>query len=254
MLMAEWVVLNKGKLNIGELATSDYVETRMTFFFGEFEAPNFNNLYGDILKKLWDDYIYKNLERLQNFYNEVYVERVTSALNYKNVENENMTQHNESTNNFTSNTATTGSQVNGEAISSKTSTQEATGNTTMGEVTKKQTTVDSDVAYNSMVQKERHKSEFNSVEPATTNTNSNTIGITENSKVNEITNSISNNITGTQNGQNNNDFNGTRNKSNSGFNGKTMAEMLIESNKQFLLNPIDDFIDAFCKYNLYYLF
>ena len=32
-----------------------------------------------------------------------------------------------------------------------------------------------------------------------------------------------------------------------------MAELLIESNKQFLLNPIDDFIDVFCRYNLYFI-
>lgn len=214
--MAEWVVLNKGKLNIGELATSEYVETRMSFMFGEFEAPNFNNLYGDILKKLWDDYIYRNLDRLQNFYNEVYVERVTSALNYKNVENEKTSTTSENTNVLNNTSSSSGTQVN-------------------GEVTKTQTDIESDVAYNSMQQKDRHKKIMNSIEPETTNTNSTSITSNQNDTYN---------ASGTSN----------REKTNSGFNGKSIAEMLIESNKQFLLNPIDDFIDAFCKYNLYYLF
>ena len=82
MTLNEWLVLNKGNLAIGTLATSDYVECRMSYFFGEYEAPNFNNLYGDILKKLWDDYITRNLKRLENFYNEVYVENVLNGLNY----------------------------------------------------------------------------------------------------------------------------------------------------------------------------
>lgn len=216
MLMAEWVVLNKGKLNIGELASSDYVETRMSLMFGEFEAPNLNNLYGDILKKLWDDYIYRNLFRLQNFYNEVYVERITSALNYKNIENEKTSTTSENTNVLNNTSSSNGTQV-------------------MGEVTKTQTDIDSDVAYNSMQQKDRHKKVMNSIEPETTNTNSTSVTTEQNN---------TSNGSGTSN----------RDKTTSGFTGKSMTEMLIESNKQFLLNPIDDFIDSFCKYNLYYLF
>lgn len=213
MTLNEWLVLNKGNLAIGTLATSDYVECRMSYFFGEYEAPNFNNLYGDILKKLWDDYISRNLKRLENFYNEVYVENVLNALNYK--------QHE---------TMTGEKSINGN------STNETSGNNnttiTLGEVTKNETSIDSDVAYNSMTQKERHKTESNSVEPETINNNASTFASTQN------------NTTGSNE-------NNTQSRDVTGINGKTIAELLIESNKQFLLNPIDDFIDAFCRYNLY---
>ena len=213
MTLNEWIVLNKGKLAIGNLANSDYVESRMTYFFGEYEAPNFNNLYGDILKKLWDDYISRNLNRLQNFYNEVYIENVLNALNYKQQE-----------------TLTGERNINGTSTNESSGTNNTT--TTLGEVTKNETTVDSDVAYNSMAKKERHKTESNSIAPETINSNASTIA-------------------STQNGTNASTENNSQSKEVSGINGKTTAELLIESNKQFLLNPIDDFIDAFCRYNLY---
>lgn len=215
MTLNEWIVLNKGNLAIGNLATSDYVESRMCFYFGEYEAPNFNNLYGDILKKLWDDYINRNLKRLENFYNEVYVENVLSALNYKQQET-----------------------VKGEKSINGTSTNESSGTnnttTTLGEVTKNDTTIDSDVAYNSLTQKDRHKTVYNSVAPETINSNALTFA-------------------STQSNTNGSNENNTQSREVTGINGKTMAELLIESNKQFLLNPIDDFIDAFCQYNLYFL-
>ena len=215
MTLNEWIVLNKGNLAIGTLANSDYVECRMSYFFGEYEAPNFNNLYGDILKKLWDDYITRNLKRLENFYNDVYVENVLSALNYKQQE-----------------------VVKGVKSINGNRTNETSGNNnttiTLGEVTKNETSIDSDVAYNSMTQKERHKTESNSVEPETINNNASTFASTQ---------------TNTSGSNENN----SQSKETSGINGKTMADLLIESNKQFLLNPIDDFIDAFCRYNLYFL-
>lgn len=213
MTLNEWIVLNKGNLAIGNLANSDYVECRMSYFFGEYEAPNFNNLYGDILKKLWDDYIRRNLKRLENFYNEVYVENVLSVLNYKQQE-----------------TLTGERNINGTNTNESSGTNNTT--TTLGEVTKNETTVDSDVAYNSMAQKERHKTQYNSVAPETINSNALTFASTQN------------NTTGSNE-------NNTQSREVTGINGKTMAELLIESNKQFLLNPIDDFIDAFCRYNLY---
>lgn len=215
MTLNEWLILNKGNLAIGNLATSEYVECRMSYLFGEYIAPNFNNLYGDILKKLWDAYINRNLKRLETFYNEVYVENVLNTLNFK--QNE---------------TVTGEKSINGTNTNNSSGTNNTT--TTLGEVTKNDTTIDSDVAYNSMAQKERHKTVYNSVAPQTVNSNNsefastqtNTSGSNENnSQIKEIT----------------------------GINGKTMTELLIESNKQFLLNPIDDFIDAFCRYNLYFL-
>lgn len=215
MTLNEWLVLNKGKLAIGTLANSDYVECRMSYFFGEYEAPNFNNLYGDILKKLWDDYITRNLNRLQNFYNEVYVENVLNGLNYKQSE-----------------TVTGEKNINGTRTNESSGTNNTT--TTLGEVTKNDTTIDSDVAYNSLTQKERHKTEYNSVAPETINSNALTFASTQN------------NTTGSNE-------NNTQSREVTGINGKTMAELLIYSNKQFLLNPIDDFIDAFCRYNLYYV-
>ena len=213
MTLNEWLILNKGNLAIGNLANSDYVECRMSYFFGEYEAPNFNNLYGDILKKLWDDYITRNLKRLENFYNEVYVENVLNALNFKQQE-----------------IVTGEKSINGNSTNNSSGNNNAT--TTLGEVTKTETTIDSDVAYNSMTQKERHKSEYNSVAPTTINTNSSEFASTQT------------NTSGTNE-------NNSQTKEITGSNGKTMAELLIESNKQFLLNPIDDFIDAFCHYNLY---
>lgn len=213
MTLNEWLVLNKGNLAIGNLATSDYVECRMSYYFGEYEAPNFNNLYGDILKKLWNDYITRNLKRLETFYNEVYVEKVLNSLNYKQQET-----------------------VTGEKSINETNTNNSSGTnnttTTLGEVTKNDTTIDSDVAYNSQTQKERHKTEYNSVAPQTVNSN--------NSE-----------FTSTQTNTSGSNENNSQTKEITGINGKTMAELLIESNKQFLLNPIDDFIDAFCRYNLY---
>lgn len=215
MTLNEWLVLNKGNLAIGALANSDYVECRMSYFFGEYEAPNFNNLYGDILKKLWDDYITRNLKRLENFYNEVYAENVLNALNYK--QNE---------------TVTGEKSINGTNTNTSSGTNNTT--TTLGEVTKNDTTIDSDVAYNSLTQKERHKTEYNSVAPQTVNSNNSELASTQ---------------TNTSGSNENN----SQTKEITGINGKTMAELLIESNKQFLLNPIDDFIDAFCRYNLYFL-
>ena len=213
MTLNEWLVLNKGNLAIGTLANSDYVECRMSYFFGEYEAPNFNNLYGDILKKLWDDYITRNLKRLENFYNEVYVENVLNGLNYK--------QHE---------TMTGEKSINGNSTNESSGTNNTT--TTLGEVTKNDTTIDSDVAYNSLTQKERHKTEYNSVAPETINSNALTFASTQS------------NTSGSNE-------NNSQTKEITGINGKTMTELLIESNKQFLLNPIDDFIDAFCRYNLY---
>ena len=213
MTLNEWLVLNKGNLAIGTLATSDYVECRMSYFFGEYEAPNFNNLYGDILKKLWDDYISRNLIRLQNFYNEVYIENVLNGLNYK--------QHE---------TITGEKSINANNTNTTQGNNNATN--TLGEVTKNETTVDSDVATNSMTQKERHKTQYNSVAPETINSNASTFASTQS------------NTSGSNE-------NNSQSKEITGINGKTMTELLIESNKQFLLNPIDDFIDAFCRYNLY---
>ena len=215
MTLNEWLILNKGNLAIGNLATSDCVEYRMSYYFGEYEAPNFNNLYGDILKKLWDDYISRNLNRLQNFYNEVYVENVLNALNYK--QNE---------------TVTGEKNINGTNTNNSSGTNNTT--TTLGEVTKNDTTIESDVAYNTMTQKERHKTVYNSVAPETINSNASTIA-------------------STQNGTVANTENNSQTKEITGINGKTMAELLIESNKQFILNPINDFIDAFCRYNLYFV-
>ena len=213
MTLNEWIVLNNGNLAIGNLATSDYVESRMSFYFGEYEAPNFNNLYGDILKKLWDDYITRNLKRLENFYNEVYVENVLNGLNYKQQE-----------------TLTGEKSINGTNTNNSSGTNNTT--TTLGEVTKNDITIDSDVAYNSLTQKERHKTEYNSVAPQTVNSNNSEFASTQ---------------TNTSGSNENN----SQTKEITGINGKTMAELLIDSNKQFLLNPIDDFIDAFCRYNLY---
>ena len=215
MTLNEWLVLNKGNLSIGTLANSDYVECRMSYFFGEYEAPNFNNLYGDILKKLWDDYITRNLNRLQNFYNEVYVENVLNALSYK--QNE---------------TVTGEKSINGTSTNESSGTNNTT--TTLGEVTKNDTTIESDVAYNSMAQKERHKTVYNSVAPETINSNALTFASTQ---------------TNTSGSNENN----SQSKETTGINGRTMAELLIYSNKQFLLNPIDDFIDSFCRYNLYFI-
>lgn len=215
MTLNEWIVLNKGNLAIGTLANSDYVECRMSYFFGEYEAPNFNNLYGDILKKLWDDYIARNLNRLQNFYNEVYVENVLNSLNYKQQE-----------------TLTGQRNINGTNTNESSGTNNTT--TTLGEVTKNDTTIDSDVAYNSLTQKDRHKTQYNSVAPETINSNASTFASTQN------------NTSGSNE-------NNSQSKEITGINGKTITELLIESNKQFLLNPIDDFIDSFCRYNLYYI-
>lgn len=215
MTLNEWLVLNKGNLAIGTLANSDYVECRMSYFFGEYEAPNFNNLYGDILKKLWDDYINRNLKRLEAYYNEVYVENVLSALNYKQQES-----------------VTGEKSINGTNTNNSSGTNNTT--TTLGEVTKNDTTIDSDVAYNSQTQKERHKTEYNSVAPQTVNSNNS-----------EFTSTQTNTIGSNENNR--------QTKEITGINGKTMAELLIESNKQFLLNPIDDFIDSFCRYNLYFV-
>ena len=215
MTLNEWLILNKGNLAIGNIATSDYVECRMSYLFGEYIAPNFNNLYGDILKKLWDAYIIRNLKRLENFYNEVYVENVLNGLNYK--QNE---------------TVTGEKSINGTSTNESSGTNNTT--TTLGEVTKNDTTIDSDVAYNSLTQKERHKTVYNSVAPETINSNAST-------------------ISSTQNGTNASTENNSQSKEITGINGKTMAELLIESNKQFLLNPIDDFIDSFCRYNLYFI-
>ena len=215
MTLNEWLILNKGNLAIGDLATSDYVENRMSYLFGEYVAPNFNNLYGDILKKLWDGYITRNLKRLENFYNEVYVENVLNTLNYKQQE-----------------TVTGERSINGTNTNNSSGTNNTT--TTLGEVTKNDTTIDSDVAYNSMAQKDRHKTVYNSVAPETINQNDTSFASTQN------------NTSGSN--ENNN-----QTKETTGINGKTMAELLIESNKQFLLNPIDDFIDSFCRYNLYFI-
>ena len=215
MTLNEWLVLNKGNLAIGNLSTSDYVECRMSYYFGEYEAPNFNNLYGDILKKLWDDYINRNLKRLETFYNEVYVENVLNTLNYKQQE-----------------TVTGEKSINGTNTNNSSGTNNTT--TTLGEVTKNETTIDSDVAYNSLTQKERHKTEYNSVAPQTVNSNNSEFASTQ---------------TNTSGSNENN----SQTKEITGINGKTMSELLIESNKQFLLNPIDDFIDSFCRYNLYYI-
>lgn len=215
MTLNDWLILNKGNLAIGALATSDYVEGRMSYFFGEYEAPNFNNLYGDILKKLWDAYITRNLKRLENFYNEVYVENVLSTLNYKQQE-----------------TVTGEKSINGTNTNNSSGTNNTT--TTLGEVTKNDTTIDSDVAYNSLTQKERHKTVYNSVAPQTVNSN--------NSE-----------FVSTQTNTSGSNENNTQSREITGINGKTIAELLIESNKQFLLNPIDDFIDSFCRYNLYYI-
>ena len=85
-----------------------------------------------------------------------------------------------------------------------------------------------------MTQKERHKTESNSVAPETINSNASTFASTQN------------NTTGSNE-------NNTQSREVTGINGKTMTDLLIESNKQFLLNPIDDFIDAFCRYNLYFV-
>ena len=213
MTLNEWLVLNKGNLAIGTLATSDYVECRMSYYFGEYEAPNFNNLYGDILKKLWNDYINRNLKRLETFYNEVYVENVLNTFNYKQQE-----------------TVTGEKSINGTNTNNSTGTNNTT--TTLGEVTKNDTTIDSDVSYNSQTQKERHKTEYNSVAPQTVNSNNS-------------------DFTSTQTNTSGSNENNSQTKEITGINGKTMTELLIESNKQFLLNPIDDFIDAFCRYNLY---
>ena len=215
MTLNDWLILNKGNLAIGNLATSEYVECRMSYLFGEYIAPNFNNLYGDILKKLWDAYIIRNLKRLESFYNEVYVENVLNALNYKQTE-----------------TMTGEKSINGTNTNNSSGTNNTT--TTLGEVTKNDTTIESDVAYNSMAQKERHKTEYNSVAPQTVNSNNS-------------------DFASTQNGTNASTENNSQSKEVSGINGKTMAELLIESNKQFLLNPIDDFIDSFCRYNLYFI-
>ena len=215
MTLNEWLILNKGNLAIGNLANSDYVESRMSYLFGDYVAPNFNNLYGDILKKLWDAYITRNLKRLESFYNEVYVENVLNALNYK--QNE---------------TVTGEKSINGTNTNNSSGTNNTT--TTLGEVTKNDTTIDSDVAYNSLTQKERHKTEYNSVAPQTVNSNNSEFASTQ---------------TNTSGSNENN----SQSKEVSGINGKTMAELLIESNKQFLLNPIDDFIDSFCRYNLYFI-
>lgn len=215
MTLNDWLILNKGNLAIGNLATSEYVECRMSYLFGEYIAPNFNNLYGDILKKLWDAYIIRNLKRLENFYNEVYVENVLSALNYKQQE-----------------TVTGEKSINGTNTNNSSGTNNTT--TTLGEVTKNDTTIDSDVAYNSLTQKERHKTVYNSVAPQTVNSN--------NSE-----------FVSTQTNTSGSNENNSQTKEITGINGKTMAELLIDSNKQFLLNPIDDFIDAFCRYNLYFL-
>lgn len=215
MTLNEWLILNKGNLAIGTLANSDYVECRMSYFFGEYEAPNFNNLYGDILKKLWDDYINRNLKRLENFYNEVYVENVLNGLNYKQQE-----------------TLTGERNINGTSTNESSGTNNTT--TTLGEVTKNDTTIESDVAYNSLTQKDHHKTQYNSVAPETINSNALTFASTQN------------NTTGSNE-------NNTQSRVVTGINGKTMTELLIESNKQFLLNPIDDFIDSFCRYNLYFI-
>ena len=215
MTLNEWLILNKGNLQIGNLATSDYVECRMYYLFGEYIVPNFNNLYGDILKKLWDAYIIRNLKRLETFYNEVYVENVLNTLNYKQQE-----------------TVTGEKSINGTNTNNSSGTNNTA--TTLGEVTKNETTIDSDVAYNSLAQKERHKTEYNSVAPETINKNDIAFASTQ---------------TNTSGSNENN----SQTKETKGINGKTMAELLIESNKQFLLNPIDDFIDAFCRYNLYFL-
>lgn len=215
MTLNEWLILNKGNLAIGNLANSDYVESRMSYLFGDYVAPNFNNLYGDILKKLWDAYITRNLKRLESFYNEVYVENVLNALNYK--QNE---------------TVIGEKSINGTNTNNSSGTNNTT--TTLGEVTKNDTTIDSDVAYNSLTQKERHKTEYNSVAPQTVNSNNSEFASTQ---------------TNTSGSNENN----SQSKEVSGINGKTMAELLIESNKQFLLNPIDDFIDSFCRYNLYFI-
>lgn len=215
MTLNEWLILNKGNLAIGNLATSEYVECRMSYLFGEYIAPNFNNLYGDILKKLWDAYINRNLKRLEKFYNEVYVENVLNTLNYK--QNETITGE---------------KSINGTNTNNSSGTNNTT--TTLGEVTKNDTTIDSDVAYNSLTQKERHKTVYNSVAPQTVNSNNSEFASTQ---------------TNTSGSNENN----SQTKEITGINGKTMAELLIESNKQFLLNPIDDFIDAFCRYNLYFL-
>lgn len=215
MMLNDWLILNKGNLAIGNLATSEYVECRMSYLFGEYIAPNFNNLYGDILKKLWDAYINRNLKRLKTFYNEVYVENVLNTLNYKQQE-----------------TVTGEKSINGTNTNNSSGTNNTT--TTLGEVTKNDTTIDSDVAYNSLTQKERHKTVYNSVAPQTVNSNNSEFASTQ---------------TNTSGSNENN----SQTKEITGINGKTMAELLIESNKQFLLNPIDDFIDAFCRYNLYFL-
>lgn len=215
MTLNEWLILNKGNLQIGNLATSEYVECRMSYLFGEYIAPNFNNLYGDILKKLWDAYIIRNLKRLETFYNEVYVENVLNTLNYKQQE-----------------TVTGEKSINGTNTNNSSGTNNTT--TTLGEVTKNDTTIDSDVSYNSMAQKERHKTEYNSVAPQTVNSN--------NSE-----------FSSTQSNTSGSNENNSQTKEITGINGKTMAELLIESNKQFLLNPIDDFIDSFCRYNLYFI-
>ena len=187
----------------------------MYYLFGEYIVPNFNNLYGDILKKLWDAYIIRNLKRLETFYNEVYVENVLNTLNYKQQE-----------------TVTGEKSINGTNTNNSSGTNNTA--TTLGEVTKNETTIDSDVAYNSLAQKERHKTEYNSVAPETINKNDIAFASTQ---------------TNTSGSNENN----SQTKETKGINGKTMAELLIESNKQFLLNPIDDFIDAFCRYNLYFL-
>lgn len=215
MTLNEWLILNKGNLAIGNLATSDYVESRMSYLFGEYVAPNFNNLYGDILKKLWDSYIIRNLKRLETFYNEVYVENVLNTLNYK--QNETITGE---------------KSINGTNTNNSSGTNNTT--TTLGEVTKNDTTIDSDVAYNSLTQKDRHKTVYNSVAPQTVNSNNSEFA-------------------STQTNTNGSNENNSQTKEITGINGKTMTELLIESNKQFLLNPIDDFIDAFCRYNLYLL-
>lgn len=215
MTLNEWLILNKGNLAIGNLANSDYVESRMSYLFGDYVAPNFNNLYGDILKKLWDAYIIRNLKRLETFYNEVYVENVLNTLNYKQQE-----------------TVTGEKSINGTNTNNSSGTNNTT--TTLGEVTKNDTTIDSDVAYNSLTQKDRHKTVYNSVAPQTVNSNNSEFASTQ---------------TNTSGSNENN----SQTKEITGINGKTMAELLIDSNKQFLLNPIDDFIDAFCRYNLYFL-
>lgn len=215
MTLNEWLILNKGNLAIGNLANSDYVESRMSYLFGDYVAPNFNNLYGDILKKLWDAYIVRNLKRLESFYNAVYVENILNTLNYKQQE-----------------TVRGEKRINGTNKNGSSGTNNTT--TTLGEVTKNDTTIDSDVAYNSMTQKERHKTVYNSVAPQTVNSNNSEFSSTQNNTI--------------ENTENN-----SQSKEITGINGKTMSELLIDSNKQFLLNPIDDFIDAFCRYNLYFL-